>query len=269
MKVEELVGADIMKAYDGKYLAKDFGYSCANFNVKPMWGGGRNWHNFESVNFGDGSENTPDTFDFYTKNTKNVSCFVCYNYENKIWGRRMFFKGKSMTNDDEFETPLKKGALVKYLYGYYGSNINVPINDINKAVLAKYGKGILYTDRIALSNGSPSPDIPNYWIMEVEEANYPTYPPIDHLYASTEINGLANFDPRDYILEILEKDFGKKNIRFHQAYRFKPGRKDNAHVYSTWADHKGDVSTNDQYLKLLQQFQREEEEEENDMLSGT
>lgn len=223
MKVEELIGVDIMKAYDGNYLSKDFGYSCANFNVKNNW----NIHN----------ENEESTFDFYTKNTKNVSCFVYYNNNNKIWGRRMFFKGKSMINDDEFEVPLKMGEDVKYLYGYYGANDNEPQRAIFNAVIEKYGKGIVYTDKFVINNMKRDYDTPIYWIMEVEKTDFKKYPPIDFLKVSIELKALSNFRPKSYINRILERDF-KKKVDFNDAYRYEPGVRKN-YNYNTWVDHRG------------------------------
>jgi hypothetical protein len=242
MKIKELVGKNIMMAYDGNYLSKDFGYSCANFNTS-WWGGigNDNWRFFDAYQYKltkKSTENDEATFDFYTMNTKNVSCFVAFNEVNKICGRRMFFKGKSLTNDDEFDVPLKKGQLVKYLYGYYGQYKEQTRNEIGKAVLNKYGKGIIYTDSVVLRNGAVD-ELPNYWIMGVERTDFEKYPPIDHLLVSTELNALSNFQPKQYIIDVLEKDFKVENIEFHGAYRFDPKRKGFKHSYTTWDQHKG------------------------------
>ncbi len=252
MKVKELVGKEIMNAYDGNYLAKDFGYSCANFNVKNSFGGGQNWRFFEEVGFGSGDENTPESFDFYTLNTKNISCFVCYNNEGKIWGRRMFYKGESMINDEEFTVPIKKGEQVKYLYGYYGSHMPIPQEAIYKAVMKKYGEGIIYTDREALKDGARDHTIPRFWVMGVERADFPLFPPIDHLQVSPELKALANFEPKRYILEVLEKDFGKPGAEFHSAYRFSPRKKYVKYDYKTWADHQGVIKSSDDFTKVVQ-----------------
>ena len=224
MKVEELVGDDLMMAYDGNYLSDNFGYSCANFNVNRELG------------FGTGSENTPNTFDFYTKNIKNISCIVAYDNDDKICGRRMFFKGKSLVNEEIFDAPLKRGQLVKYLYGYYGCRIRSVYNEINKYVLAKYRKGIIYMDDGVLKNGVIDEEIPNFFIMEVERSNYPIFPPIDRLFVCPEINALASFEPRQYMLETLEQDYEKENLEFHQAYRFSPEKRDFKKSYKTWLD---------------------------------
>lgn len=232
MKVKELVGKEIMDAYDGNYLSDDFGYSCANFNVRNSWVR----QAFESMG---GSENDEATFDFYTKNTKNVSCFVYYNEEGKIWGRRMFFKGKSMINDEEFDVPLKMGEQVNYLYGYYGANEEEPQRAIFNAVMNKYGKGIIYMDKGVLNKRVRDHEIYNYWIMEVEKTDFMKYPPIDHLSVSIELKALSNFDPKSYITKILERDF-KKKADFNSAYRYNPGRKMD-YKYTTWNDHKGRI----------------------------
>jgi len=259
MKVKELFGKDIMMAYDGNYLSRDFGYSCANFNVG--WGGGGSgrdfdWRFFDAYQYKltkGTTENDEATFDFYTKNTKNVSCFVAFDEENKICGRRMFFKGESLINDNDFETPLKKGELVKYLYGYYGKYSEEIRNIIGNAVIAKYGNGIVYTDSVVLVNGKPS-HVPNYWVMGVERTDFKKYPPIDFLSVSTELSALSNFQPKYYIIETLERDFKVKNVEFHQAYRFDPSKKDFRHSYTTWDQHKGNIN----------QEIDEEEEEDND-----
>ena len=259
MKVEELVGKDIMKAYDGNYLHVDFGYSCANFNVRNSFGGNRGWGTFESHG---GSENDEATFDFYTKNPKNVSCFVCYADNGKIWGRRMFFKGPSMINHDEFEVPIDMGEEVRYLYGYYGSNDPIPQKAIGNAVIKKYGDAIIYTDRGALKRGQIDKDIPNFWIMEVENVNFSKYPPVDHLSVSIELKSLSNFEPKKYIKEILERDFNKKNIEFNSAYRFNPNKKKVKYDYTTWDKHKGIITSADDYTKIIADAQDEEIDEE-------
>jgi hypothetical protein len=263
MKVKELVGKDIMMAYDGDYLSSDFGYSCANFNVRWMPRGNDNWRFFDSYKYGgrNETENDEATFDFYTINKKNVSCFVCFDENRKICGRRMFFKGPSLVNDDEFDSPIKKGELVKYLYGYYGNRDYQTQKEIGIAAFSKYGKGILYTDENVLRDGTRDWDIPNYWIMEVDRTDFAKYPPIDHLSVSTDINALANFEPRRYIMEILEKEFKKRGIRFHRAYRFAQGKVARNHNYTTWADHQGIIKS---YKDLIKPSSVQEEEEEED-----
>jgi len=264
MVVKELFGKDIMIAYDGDHLSKDFGYSCANFNVDNslMWQG-LDWTHFEAVSdFSSkfrkmGSENDDATFDLYTKNTENISCFVCYNEQNKICGRRMFFKGRSMINDEEFDVPIKMGRQAKYLYGYYGVNHKEAIDEIYRTVLRKYGDGIIYTDNIVFNNRAVDHDIPMYWIMQIENTKYPKYPPVDFLNVSTEINALSNFKPKQYVLEVLKKDFKKDRIEFYPAYRYKHGARATKFDYKTWADHKGVITTPDDFTTQIQ----EEEED--------
>lgn len=234
MKVKELVGKDLMMAYDGKYLSDDFGYSCANFNLSD----------------GSGGENTPDTFDFYTKNPKNISCIVAYNNKNKICGRRMFFKGKSLINDEIFDAPVKMGAEIKYLYGYYGCRDRSVYYEINKYVLKNY-TGVIHMDNAVLNNGVVDDNILNYFIMEVESSDYRKFPPIDCLYICQDLNALSNFKPRRYILEELEKEFDKENLNFYQAYRFDPSKT------------AGDYSTID-YKTWLDNYSLKNEEEEED-----
>jgi hypothetical protein len=260
MKVKELVGDEIMNAYDGNYLAKDFGYSCANFNVKNSFGGlgGRyDQYFFDSANFsarfGTGAENTPDTFDFYTKNTKNISCFVCYNNEGKIWGRRMFYKGESMINDEDFDVPIKKGEEIKYLYGYYGTHVQMAQNEIFKAVMEKYGEGIIYLDRGVLKNIRMDPTIPKFWIMQVERADFPIFPPVDFLQVCPEIRALANFEPRTYITETLKRDYNVADIKFYGAYRFSPRNKGVKYNYTTWDSHKGVIKSAADLTKPVQE----------------
>ncbi len=252
MEVRELVGKDIMIAYDGNHLTNDFGYSCANFNVKDTFSRNRGWSAFE--NAGNGSENDEATFDFYTKNPKNISCFVCYNDRGKIQGRRMFFKGPSLINDDEFDVPLKMGEEVKYLYGYYGAHEREPQQSINRAVLDKYSDSIIYTDRGVLRNGKIDDGITNHWIMGVENTEFSKYPPVDFLYVSIKLKSLSNFEPKKYIKDILERDFKKEGIEFDAAYRFKPGAKKVKYDYTTWDTHKGVIKNMDDYTKIVQEI---------------
>jgi len=238
MKVVELKGKDIMMAYDGHILSNDFGYSCANFNVKDHFG----------LN---GSENDEAMFDFYTTNPNNISCIVAYNNRNKISGRRMFFKGKSIINDSEFEYPIKQGNEIKYLYGYYGTRINEAYSSINKYFASKYMKGIVYTDKGVIKNGNIDITISNFWIMQVERSNFNKYPPIDILHICPELKSLANFNPRQYVLDVIEKDYNMKNLSFHQAYRYNPNKKTRKYDYKTWSDNYkliDDEEEEDNYL---------------------
>lgn len=237
MKVVELKGKNIMDAYNGNFLSTDFGYSCANFNTDD-----------QHANL----ENDAAMFDFYTMNVKNISCIVAYNNKNKICGRRMFFKGKSLINDNDFEYPIKQGNEIKYLYGYYGTREMESYMHINKYFAAKYGKGIVFTDT-GVRNNSASVNIPNFWIMEVERSNFSKYPPIDVLHICTELKALANFDPKQYVLELLEKDSGIENLSFHQAYRYNPNEKHGIFNYKIWADN----------YKLKNGDEEDEEDDEN------
>jgi hypothetical protein len=261
MKIRELIGDEIMDAYNGDYLASDFGYSCANFNVEKNWWGMMNWKSFESFeNVND--ENPPHSFDFYTKNIKNVSCFVCYNKYGKIWGRRMFFKGPSLVNDEEFDVPVKMGSPIHYLYGYYGANDPEPQLSILQSVIKKYGKNILYTNRAVLQKGLPNYKLTNLWIMGLDKTDFIKYPPVDLLYVSTELNAIANFDPKKYIIEILESDHKKSGVKFHPAYRFKPGQKDVKYHYKTWDHHKGTITSSSDYTNIISQEEDEEGEKD-------
>lgn len=244
MKVVELVGKDIMKAYDGKYLAYDFGYSCANFNVKNnIWGE---------------EDNDEEMFNFYTLNPKNISCFVCYNDSGKIWGRRMFFKGKSLINDKYFDMPYKMGTEARYLYGYYGSHEDIPQRKIIHAVISKYGDGIIHTDKVALINRRPNYSMDNSFLLQVERADFNKYPPIDFLKIAPKVRGLSNFDPSDEFIEILEKDTGTKDVEFFHAYRYNPNKSGVNYKYTTWDQHKGIITDNDKTTIV----QEEEDDDE-------
>ena len=83
-QILELKGKDIIKAYNGNLLSKDFEFSCANFNCNYQ----------KRVNM--------KLFDIYVENTDNISCFVYIN-NGKIEGRRMFFKGKQLLDDKIFQ----------------------------------------------------------------------------------------------------------------------------------------------------------------------
>jgi len=154
----------------------------------------------------------------------------------------MFFKGPSKVNENKFDVPIKKGELVKYLYGYYGAHKQEILDLITRTALTKYGKGVVYTDRGALRDGRPDNGIMNYWIMGVSRTNFVKYPPIDVLSVSTELNALANFDPEKYIIDILEIDFKIQNVEFHQAYRFTPQKiRRGKFNYKTWDFHHGRI----------------------------
>jgi len=226
MEVKELFGDEIMTAYNGKYLSRDFGYSCANFNVKkdPLM-----------LMYGGGHDNDRATFDFYTKNPKNVSCIVVFNERDKITGRRMFFRGESMINNEEFVVPAKHGDEIKYLYGYYGDQNRDGYNEIIRYAIKTHGRGVMHTDYGVLENGSMNKDIANFFIMHVENTNFKKYPPIDRLYVSEDLSALSNFRPKRYVIEVLKKDYNKEDIDFHQAYRYEPG-KNVFRDHTTWSD---------------------------------
>lgn len=230
MIIKELIGNDIMKAYDGKHLSNDFGYSCANFNVRGK---------FQGYN-----ENTPNTFKFYTENKNNISCIVALNDMGKICGRRMFFKGESLINDDKYEYPIKMGDIVNYLYGYYGSFDRNIERLITNYVMDKY-RGFVFTDYAVYNNLRPV-DAPNFWIMKVDNMNYNEYPPIDHLYLSTQLKCLSNFNPQKYIIETLKEDFNLTEIKFDAAYRYNPNKRDVRYTYKTWQEHHGNYREEDE-----------------------
>jgi len=228
MKIEELKGKDIIKAYDGDYLSYDFGYSCANFNVR----------NFQM------GENSNDIkmFELYIENPNNISCFVAYNKRGKIKGRRMFFKGPSLLNDEEYpQLPVKMGEEVKYLYGYYGADDEKIFEEIIRFVFKTY-KGIIHTDRRVFKNGVRV-EKPNFFMFSIENAKFPKYPPVDNLYISPELSAFSNFDPHEDIVEMLERDFKVRNITFHHAYRFNYYRKKGSDFlgFSTWSGNSNNI----------------------------
>lgn len=215
MKIQELKGKDIKKAYDGDFLSDHFGYSCANFNVTDFVGRKTN------------QDNDMRIFDLYIENPNNISCFVAYNDEGKIAGRRMFFKGPSILNDEIYDVSVKRGEIVKYLYGYYGENDRNIYIEVSKAAIAKYGKGIIHTDTIVLNNGVVDKDILNFFAFQIEKAVFPIYPPTDHLYICPELKAFANFNPEGEVLRVIERDYHKRGLKFAQAYRYDPNRKKN------------------------------------------
>jgi len=247
MKVIELVGKDIMKAYDGNYLSQDFGYSYANFNIKDDFSGGY-------------EQNDEAMFDFYTLNKKNVSCFVCYDNNNKICGRRMLFKGKSLLNHIEFSMPYKMWSEVIYLYGYYGAHNGEIYRLITNAVVNKYGDKLIHTDRYVIVNGRPNYKIENLFILQVDRADFQDYPPIDFLKIAPSIRALTNFNPSDEVIEVLKKDLKIKDIEFFGAYRYNPDKFKN-YKYTTWGQHHGKATSSDDTT-----FIQEEDDEEEDMI---
>jgi len=213
--IKELKGKDIITAYNGDHLSQKFGYSCANFNC--------DYQKRIDMNL----------FDLYTENINNISCFV-YIENNKIEGRRMFFKGKQLLDHEIFPINTTLNEEIYYLYGYYGSNEqnNLFDNDIINYVINKYGENkIIYMDygyydnKIKINNKS-------FWIMQIENMNYKKFPSIDFLYASSEINSFSNFKPSHNIREWLsEKYTDKKIIDFGLAYNYEHHTNDNVNKH--------------------------------------
>ncbi len=228
IKVEELKGQDIIKAYDGEYLSDDFGYSCANFNVYDFKKG-----------YGKKSDQDNDMqmFDIFIQNPKNISCFVAYNEDGEIIGRRMFFKGKSLLDDKLYDIPDKLGHMAYYLYGYYGEHNKDSFNAITRKAIMKYGQNVIHTDRSVVINGR-STEEPNYFILQIEKADFSVYPPIDHLYLCPEIRAFANFEPEGQVLKTLGDQMKKDGLKFGQAYRYKKNRVDHLD-YKTWLQNLG------------------------------
>jgi len=198
-QILELKGKDIIKAYNGNLLSKDFEFSCANFNCNYQ----------KRVNM--------KLFDIYVENTDNISCFVYIN-NGKIEGRRMFFKGKQLLDDKIFPIITKMDEEIYYLYGYYGSADGDIDMKIIKSILNKYN--VIYMDNGAFNNGNYI-NKKEYWIMKIDNMNYKEFPSIDFLYASPDISSFANFNPSKRIIEWLEHRYNKEDINFHTAYRLK------------------------------------------------
>lgn len=239
MKIEELKGKNILKAYDCDYLSDNFGYSCANINVPDTFTG-----------YKSNQGNKMQMFDIFIDNPNNISCYVYIGDDDKIKGRRMFFKGKSLLNDKEFNIPTKMGSVAKYMYGYYGERIEGVYRSLTNYIV-KNNPGILYTDRFVIDNGRMNTEINNYFILQIEKADYKIYPPIDYLYICPEIKAFANFNPSEYnnVLNVLERDLGVDDIEFGAAYRYsKDALK--SHGISTW-------------VGLYPEEEEEEEDEEN------
>lgn len=223
-KVVELKGSDIIDAYDGKKLSKDFGYSCANFHVDYY--NMKYSHNFSVSKNMNG--NDVDMFDIFVDNTDNISCFVYINDSGKIEGRRMFFKGKQLLDHKVFPINTKMGKEIFYLYGYYGSYDRLFDDEIIKKVLDTYN-GLIILDKGYLLNGVKH-NKQEYWIMEINKMDYKKYPPIDFLYLSTELKSFSNFNPSTPIKNWLEDTYNVKDVDFNIAYRYNPNI--NRDIYS-------------------------------------
>jgi hypothetical protein len=205
MKIIELKGKDIIKAYNGNYLSNKFGFSCANFNCEFQ-------NNIKT-----------DIFDIYVDNIENISCFVYINENtNKIEGRRMFFKGKQMLDHNDFPIITKLNDEIYYLYGFYGNPLHNIDRHIINFVISKYPNNIIYLDNGYIDKGKLHYN-KEYWIMKIDNMEYNEFPPIDFLYASYELTSLSNFKPSDAIINWLENKYQIKNIKFRMAYHFKPG----------------------------------------------
>jgi len=203
-KVVELVGKDIIKAYDGRNLSPNFGFSCANFNCEYQ----------KTIDM--------EIFDFYIQNPNNISCFAFFNNEGKIEGRKMFFKGKQLLSEKKFQIVTKRGDMVYYMYGYYGNtHFRMIERYITTEILKKYGNSVIYTDYGTFFNRNFEFK-KNYWIMEIDNMDFDLLPPIDALYASYKLKSLSNFNPSKIIIEWLEKEYDINEIEFDYAYRYKP-----------------------------------------------
>lgn len=231
MKIKELKGKDILMAYDGDYLSEDFGYSCANFNISE---------------FGKKSDQGNDIrmFDIYIENPNNISCFVAYNDDDEIIGRRMYFKGRSLLDDNLYDIPDKLGKTVHYLYGYYGEKNRIAYNEIIGGVIKNYGKNIIHTDRVVIVNGRSASELQNYFVMQIEKADFEQYPPTDFLYICPEIKAYANFEPIGEVLKSIERITKKDAINFGQAYRYKKNRIKNID-YKTWFQNNYGIDPSD------------------------
>jgi hypothetical protein len=249
MKIRELKGQDIVKAYDCNYLSHDFGYSCANFNVKgdldPSQG------------------NDMEMFDFYIENEDNISCFVIYDKNNKINGRRMFFKGPSLLNDRYFDVPAKMGEEIGYMYGYYGCHDRDIFNELSYHVFNSFKGRVLHTDRSMYINKVVQ-EGRNYFILQVEKTDFDIYPPIDFLHVCPEIRALSNFDPGISVMESLEKDFGMNDLEFYQSYRFDINKRGimNYSNYFTWSsdeENEDEIQSEDDSQIQIQEDEKDEE----------
>jgi len=224
-KVLELKGIDIVNAYDGNYLSENFGYSCANFNCDYQ----------KTVDM--------DLFQIYIDNDDNISCFVYLNDDGMIEGRRMFFKGKQLLDDKVFPIITKLNEEIYYLYGFYGHDKGKADDTIIGHIIGKYD-GVIHMDYGHINKGQYQHKR-EYWVMEIDNMDYPEFPAIDYLFASAELSALSNFNPSFKIKEWLGERYGEEDVSFGNAYHFKPGGID------------------DDFLKHWnQQYYKEEGEEE-------
>jgi len=214
-KVIELKGKNIVHAYDGNKLSKTFGYSCANFNC----------HYQKNVDM--------DLFKIYIDNVDNISCFVYINDDGLIEGRRMFFKGKQLLDHKIFPIITKLNDEIYYLYGFYGNDKGIADDSIIDHVINKYDDEIIHMDHGHFNKGRYVYKR-EYWIMKIDNMDYPEFPAIDYLYASAELTAFSNFNPSIKIRDWLSETYGKEDVTFGSAYHFKPGGSDNDFFLKHW-----------------------------------
>jgi len=201
-KVIELKGKDIIDAYNGDQLSRNFGFSCANFNCDYQ----------ETVDM--------NLFDIFVENPNNISCFVYINNDGKIEGRRMFYKGKQLLDDKIFPILTKFKDEIHYLYGFYGNSDDYFINrSIIRKVMETYGNGIIYMDHGYIDNRQFKRDRV-YWIMEIENMDFDEFPSIDYLFVSPELSAFSSFNPSKNVKQWLKDVYDEDDIEFHSAYRF-------------------------------------------------
>lgn len=220
-KVIELKGQNIIDAYDCKKLSSNFGYSCANFNVKNFINI-KDFKNFHLYDNDPMQGNNLSMFDIFIKNPDNISCFVYLNNENKIEGRRMFFKGKQLLDHNDFDVLTNLNDDIYYLYGYYGVDNPSIIKSITMAVINKYNKTIYADNGVYIDKKYYTGK--EFWIMQIDKIKFNIYPPIDYLYISTELNSFSNFKPSNRVIDWLEKTYGVKGVKFDLAYRYDPNK---------------------------------------------
>jgi len=232
MKIKELIGEDIINAYDGDQLSDDFGYSCANFNCDYQ----------RNIN--------KDVFKIYVENTNNISCFVYINDEGKIEGRRMFFKGKQLLDHKLYPIETKLNEEIYYLYGYYGNTDNQRHTfeeAITDFVLNKYGNNkIIYLDYGYFKNKTHVIK-KGHWVMQIDNMDYEKFPSIDFIYASFDITSFSNFKPSLAIKEWLGFKYNDDNkVNFGVAYSYEPhGSDSNLFNFNQHWNQKHDVGDDD------------------------
>ena len=151
-----------------------------------------------------------------------------------------------------------------YLYGYYGNRVGTINNAIIRYVINKHKDKIVCMDNGHFNKGSYREER-EYWVMKIENMDYPEFPAIDFLYASAELTSFSNFNPSISIRNWLEDTYEEEEVTFHSAYHFTPGKGGGEDFMKHWNQKyyidDDEVSQDEEHVTYYDESQEEDDEE--------